>query len=78
MWYTFILSGDEIEDGKAFKAGEGRAGVIHSWKARQLLEKGVYLSPEIATQCEKLCVVAFQRRVVLCVRSRTGRLGVDI
>jgi len=45
MWYTFILSGDEIEDGKAFKGGEGRAGAIYSWKGRQLLEKRVYLSP---------------------------------
>jgi hypothetical protein len=44
MWYTFIVSGDEIEDGKAFKGGKGRAGAIYSWKGRQLHEK-VYLSP---------------------------------
>jgi len=82
MWYTFIVSGDEIEDGKAFKGGEGRAGAIYSWKGRQLLEKRAYLSPDIATQCEKLGVAAFQRRVALwipiCVRSHTGRLRVDI
>jgi hypothetical protein len=58
MWYSFILSGDEIEDGRAFKGGEGKAGAIYSWKERQLLRKRVYLSPDIATQCERLSGVA--------------------
>jgi hypothetical protein len=29
MWYTFILGGDEMEDGRAFKGGEGRAWAIY-------------------------------------------------
>jgi hypothetical protein len=32
MWHTFALSGDEIEDGKAFKDGEGRAAISGCWK----------------------------------------------
>lgn len=64
---VIILSGDEIEDGKAFKGGEGRAGAIYSWKGRQLLEKRVYLTPDIATQLEKLGVVSFQRQVAIWI-----------
>jgi hypothetical protein len=45
MWYPFILSGDEIEDGKAFRGGEGRSGARYSGKGRRLPEKRVYVSP---------------------------------
>jgi hypothetical protein len=53
MSYPFMLSGDEIEDGKAFRGGEGRSGAVYSGKGRRLPEKRVYVSPELASPFEK-------------------------
>jgi hypothetical protein len=46
MWYTFILGGDQIDEGKSIRGREGRAGAIYSWKGQQLLEKSLYISPD--------------------------------
>jgi hypothetical protein len=60
MSYPFMLSGDEVEDGKPFRGGEGRAGAVYSWKGRQLPGKMLSISPDIAFQGEKLHRVAFR------------------
>jgi len=41
------------DEGEAFRGWEGRAGAIYSWKGRQLLEKRLYISPELASQFGK-------------------------
>jgi len=38
-----MLSGDEIEDGKASRGGEDRSGAIYLGKGRRLPEKGIPL-----------------------------------
>jgi hypothetical protein len=87
MSYPFMLNGDEIEDGKAFRGGEGRSGAVYSGIGRRLPEKRVYVSPELASPFEKSGRVVLQRWVSLRIlrinikplirsaRQKAGRRG---
>jgi hypothetical protein len=47
-----LLAGNWIDGGEALIFGENRAGVVYSWKGRQLCEKRLYIPPEPNSQFE--------------------------